>query len=355
MRIVFTISQLSGGGAERVVALLSDEMAKKGNEVSIITLLECPVVYAINPSVEHICLKCTKSRFIGTLKQIIALRNVYKRINPDIIISFLPVVNMTAIIANLGLGYRLIVSERNDPNKNPRKKSIRKLRNIIYKKASGGVFQTPDALKYFQNYCPNGIVIPNPVSSSLPSPYKGNREHRFVTAVRLEPQKNLYLMLNAFFRFLIENPEYTLEIYGEGSLHNDINDWIVNHQLQNHVFVRGFDSKWHEKAVNAKAFILSSDYEGMSNSLIEALAMGIPVISTDHPIGGARMFIEDGVNGYLSKVNDVESMISCMKKITRNTSIEQESERNSDSIRNSLSIAHITNKWIDFINEVYSE
>lgn len=352
MKIVFTISQLSGGGAERVVALLSGEMAKRGHKVSIVTLLECPVVYEINPNVEHICLKCKNSRITGTIEQIKVLRNYFRRICPDVIVSFLPVVNMTAIFANRGLKSKLIVSERNDPNQNPRKKGIRKFRDLLYKYADGYVFQTPDAKEYFTKLIGNrGTVIPNPITGKLPT-FDGVRRKAFVTAVRLEPQKNLDLLINAFKEVYKTHPDYTLEIYGEGNQREHLENLIKMDGLTDRVLLKGFQKNLHETIYDATAFVLSSNYEGISNSMIEALGMGMPVISTDHPIGGARMFIEDGVNGYLVPINGKDEMKSAMLKVIEEPELAEQMGRRARDICNRISVDAIVNKWIDYINEV---
>ena len=352
MKIVFTISQLSGGGAERVVALLSGEMAKRGHKVSIVTLLDCPVVYEINPNVEHVCLKCTNSRVVGTFKQIIGLRKTYRKLDPDVIISFLPVVNMTAIIANRGLRSKLVVSERNDPNQNPRKSVIRKCRDLLYKYADGFVFQTPDAKKYFEKYIGiRGTVIANPITGELPT-FNGDRRKSFVTAVRLEPQKNLELLIEAFALVHTVHADYTLEIYGDGSQKEKLQQYIDSKRMGDYIVLKGFKKNLHEAIYDATAFVLPSNYEGISNSMIEALGMGMPVISTDHPIGGARMFIKNGVNGYLVPVNGLNEMKRAMLKIIEDPNLANRMGNKAREICNKISVDTIVDEWINYINEV---
>ena len=218
MKIVFTISQLGGGGAERVVALLSSKLSELGHDVSLITLYKQEIVYSLNPDVKLIELNCKKSRVFGSIQQVNSLHKCYVSENPDVIVSFLPVVNMTAILAKKGVGCKIIVSERNDPYQNPRKKVVRVMRDFLYHLSDGFVFQTMDARDYFGKYAiERGTVIANPLTGKLPEPYKGIRKKKFVTAVRLDPQKNLEMLIDAFSRFEKLYPDYTLEIYGEGS------------------------------------------------------------------------------------------------------------------------------------------
>lgn len=353
MNIVFTISQLSGGGAERVVSLLSGCFVEKGNTVTIITFLDKERVYPLNEKVRLEELKCSSERFIGTISQIRALRKKFKNIRPDVIISFLPVVNMITLVADLGLNSKVIVSERNDPYQNPRKSSIRKMRDKFYRLADGYVFQTTDAKTYFEKKgIKGGVVIANPLNSHLPKPYRGTRRKAFVSAVRLEPQKNLNMLIDAFGKICNEYPEYTLEIYGEGGLREELDNKIKSMSLSDKIYLKGFSNNLYNDILDAYAFVMSSNYEGMSNSLLEALGMGIPVISTDHPIGGARMFIQDGKNGLLTKVGDSESMYQAIKKLIETPELIKKFTVNIDDFRKELSLTNIADQWIDYTRKI---
>jgi GalNAc-alpha-(1->4)-GalNAc-alpha-(1->3)-diNAcBac-PP-undecaprenol alpha-1,4-N-acetyl-D-galactosaminyltransferase len=353
MNIVFTISQLSGGGAERVVSLLSGCFVEKGNTVTIITFLDKERVYPLNEKVRLEELKCSSERFIGTISQIRALRKKIKNIRPDVIISFLPVVNMITLVADLGLNSKVIVSERNDPYQNPRKKVVRVMRDFLYHLSDGFVFQTMDARDYFGKYAiERGTVIANPLTGTLPEPYKGIRKKKFVTAVRLDPQKNLEMLIDAFSRFEKLYPDYTLEIYGEGSQRSYLENKCKEMNVENKVVLKGFSKNLHENILDASAFIMSSNYEGMSNSLLEALALGVPVISTDHPIGGARMFIKNGNNGILTKVGDTDEMFNALLFAANNPEKMQAMADEAIRIRQQISVEKIVSQWMSYIEKV---
>lgn len=353
MNIVFTISQLSGGGAERVVSLLSGCFVEKGNTVTIITFLDKERVYPLNEKVRLEELKCSSERFIGTISQIRALRKKIKNIRPDVIISFLPVVNMITLVADLGLNSKVIVSERNDPYQNPRKKVVRVMRDFLYHLSDGFVFQTMDARDYFGKYAiERGTVIANPLTGTLPEPYKGIRKKKFVTAVRLDPQKNLEMLIDAFSRFEKLYPDYTLEIYGEGSQRSYLENKCKEMNVENKVVLKGFSKNLHENILDASAFIMSSNYEGMSNSLLEALALGVPVISTDHPIGGARMFIKNGNNGILTKVGDTDEMFNALLFAANNPEKMQAMADEAIRIRQQISVEKIVSQWMSYIENV---
>lgn len=353
MKVVFTISHLGGGGAERVVALLSGKLAELGHTVSLITLIKHPIIYPLNESIKLIELDCKKSRITGTLEQIKCLRKVFRQEKPDVIISFLPVVNMVALISNLGLKSKIIISERNDPYQNPRKKVIRVLRDLLYHLSDGFVFQTLDAMNYFGEYTfQKGTVIANPLTSNLPNPYEGIRQKRFISAVRLEPQKNLDMLIEAFAKIIKEYPEYSLEIYGEGSQRQYLEKKCIEMNLSESVFLKGFSKNLHSDILKAGAFVLPSNYEGISNSMLEALALGIPVISTDHPIGGAKMFIKNRENGILTKVGNVEEMFQAMKYIIEEPDEVELMAQNATSIRTMISVENIVSQWENYIRKV---
>lgn len=352
MKITFTISQLGGGGAERVVALLSSKLCEMGHDVSLITLIKRPIVYSLNKNVKLINLDCRNSRVLGTISQIKHLRAVYRRLRPDVIISFLPVVNMTAIIANLGLSSKIIVSERNDPYQNPRKKIVRVMRDFWYHFSDGFVFQTSDAREYFGKHAQTGAIIANPINSNLPEPFIGERTKRFVSAVRLDKQKNLDMFLRAFAKLHMEYPDYTVEIYGEGPEKEHLEKLAEELQISNCVFLKGFSKKIYEDILDATAFVLPSNYEGLSNSMLEALALGVPVISTDHPIGGARMFIKNGNNGILTKVGDTDEMMRALLYAVNNPEKMQAMADRAVEIRKTISINNIVDKWINYIKLV---
>ena len=346
MKILFTISQLGGGGAERVLSLLSSQLAQRGHQVSVVTWFDVPPVYPLHPSVKHIELHCPNNHTTGPWIQLARLRRVFKQEKPDIIFSFLVVVNMFSILAHVGLPGKLIVSERNDPNQNPRTSWARTLRNWLYRWADGFVFQTPDAKNYFApSIQKRSTVIANPLSAQLPEPFTGERKKVFVTAVRLAPQKNLPMLVRAFARLHTSFPDYTLEIYGEGTERDTLQQLISTLQADNFIFLKGFAKDLYTRIAPAAAFVLPSNYEGLSNSMIEALALGVPIISTDHPIGGARMLIKHQENGLLVPVGDENALQTAMQYVIENPQKADSMAQKATQVRVQLSLGNITNLW----------
>lgn len=352
MKIAFVIGSLSGGGAERVVALLANEFAEQGNSTYVISIASKNRSYEISPKVK--LLYCTRERGIpgvSFFNRVGDLRNTLNEIKPDVCFSFTVAVNIYSILASVGQKWRLIVCERNDPNFDPKSKFLRMLRSITYYWADGYVFQTTGERDFFpQKIRDKSWVIPNPINPLFTDVYHGERQKRFVTAVRLEPQKNLKLAINAFEKFNQSHPDYSFEIYGEGNQYEELNNYIISKKMENKVFLKGRSNTLHKDISSAYAFILSSDYEGMSNSMIEAMALGLPVISTDYPSGGARMVINDHINGLLIPVGGLNELVKAMNEVVENPQLAEQLSYNAKQIRNELSTSRVIRMWSSCLN-----
>ena len=260
---------------------------------------------------------------------------------------------MVSILSNLLLGIPIIVSERNDPNVKPKSFFLRFIRDILYHFSDGLVLQTYDANEYFKRKgFKSTRVIPNPLSPHLIPPYQGKRRKSFVTAIRLDKQKNVDMLLNAFKIASDHLNEFSLEIYGTGPEEERLKQLSNDLGINNKVIFAGFSKNLYEKIKDAYAFVLSSDYEGLSNSMIEALALGLPTISTDHPIGGARMFIQNGYNGILVPVGDATQLANAMVFLASNPQKATQFSKNAIHIRQELDISKIYSKWEDYLYKV---
>lgn len=353
-RIAFVICSMEGGGAQRVITILSRFFAQKGYIVSIIATSTEQLDYVLDPKVRFICIS-TKSRLTG-LKQIERFCRLYKELkkeNNDCVIAFLAT---SAIYVGacklLGIKGKFIVSERMDPNQDPSSKILRKLRDFAYSQANWLVCQTEDAKKSFSKHIQEmSVIIQNPINDNLPKPHFGVREKRIVTAARLDKQKNVKMLVNAFSIFHKMSSDYILEIYGKGDLESDIANQIKTLGLEKSVFLKGFVSDIYKEMQKAAFFVLSSDYEGISNSMLEALCLGLPVVSTDHPIGGARMYIKNDWNGYLSPVGDAEKFAHNMIKMVQNHSNDIQMQINASAVKNQLTTSAICQEWEKLIEE----
>lgn len=349
MRVLFVVDSFAEGGAGRVVARLTQVFEKKGNAVAVLPVFDNTIIYPVaqnakvyktfdNPLAESV------------LKRSKLIRDCAKDFKADTVIAFLTYINIYAVIAGFGQKWKTFISERNNPYVDPQNQKLRTIRKFVYPFANGLICQTPDAKEYFSRFIQRkSAVIPNPVSEEIPNPYTGKRTKRIVSAGRLTKQKNYYLAIDAFAKIADKYPEFTYEIYGQGEEHDRLTDYIQKSGLNGRVLLKGQSSHLMEDINNASVFLMSSDYEGMSNSLIEALAMGIPVISTDHPIGGAKMLITDQLNGLLVPVNNVDKMAEALDKVLGNPAFAQSLSSNASAIKDALNIDAIGEQWIQFV------
>lgn len=357
MKIYFVIGDLSGGGAERAVILLANELVKRKNEVAIVCMPNNNKSYPIDSRVNIIRLRKYNNKFKDFFIRSMNLRKVFFHNKPDVIISFTTQKNVCTIMSTIFTKSNLIISERNDPNQDPKSKLLRFLRKILYRFADGYVFQTEDAKKYFSKSIQRkSIIIPNPMNMYLPKPYVGERKKKIVTVARLEPEKNIIMAIKVFQKIKDKYPEYKLYIYGEGSDRPVIEQYIQSNNLANDVYLEGFVSNVSEKIKDAAAFIFPSNYEGISNALMEALAIGIPCVSTDHPIGGAKLLIKDGYNGFLVPVEDINSMVNKLQIILSNNELSNKISNNAvNYINDNFNIDKIVNQWEKYFKKIKYE
>ncbi|MBO5030360.1 MAG: glycosyltransferase [Lachnospiraceae bacterium] len=344
-KILFLAGGLGNGGAERVALTLADALFDQEYEVNIIYFREdkkpydtkCPKIFV------H------KGNFISTE---LLLRKSINMIEPDVIIAFEYHTAVKCVLAGLfqKRKYKLIASERNDPNKLKENKLFLwdVLRGWAYKKCDCLVCQTLDAKSYFSEKIQrNTTVILNPVKDKLPEWKLQDCEKSIITFCRLEKQKNIPLLLDAFEDLLTIYPDYKLYIYGNGSQEGKIRREIKNRNIQKSVILNPFCSYIHKIAIKSHMFVSSSDYEGISNSMLEAMAMGMPVVCTDCPAGGARMVIQDHSNGILVPVQNKKSLCDAMSELISNDELACDLGRNARKISQELSVESILQKWIE--------
>ena len=250
----------------------------------------------------------------------------------------------------LGLNVKLLISERNDPARVGSGFIKSRIRNILYSFADVLICQTDDAKNYFPDYIRKKVfIILNPIMSGLPSKQEKVRDKVIVNFCRLNKQKNIPLLISAFEEFCNIHPDYELHIYGDGAEKETILDIIYSKHLERIIKVFPNTPNVHELVINAAMFVSTSDFEGLSNSMLEALSMGLPTICTDCPCGGARMVIEDGVNGFLIPVNNQKSLVDKMLLIAGSSELTIKLSNNALKINNKLNVDNICKQWISLL------
>jgi len=314
-KLLFINSSLTGGGSERAMGHVASALAARGHDVTMCLVREKPQTYAVDSRVKVIQHRQNSATKVG--KAVRRLRQLRREIHEgdfDYVISYMWDLNVTALIAAWRLNARVVVSERAYVHAATRSRLSRYLERLTYRSAHRVVFQTSQAQALSAGrWGDSSCVIPNIVEAADRPPLAfGQRESRIVSAGRLVPQKNFALLIRAFARVHTARPDWTLEIYGSGPQKTHLERLVSELGVTPAVELPGFVDDLSSKVARAGMFVLSSDFEGMPNVLAEAMALGLPVVSTDCPVGGPAALIEHNVNGLLVPVGDELALADAM-------------------------------------------
>jgi GalNAc-alpha-(1->4)-GalNAc-alpha-(1->3)-diNAcBac-PP-undecaprenol alpha-1,4-N-acetyl-D-galactosaminyltransferase len=355
MKILLINSNLGYGGAEKILAFLGNRLALEGNEVLLLTYENPIEMQYIVSEVNHIVPSISPPPIyaIRRILQIVGVRKVLKRNQPEVIISFKTYPNLISILAATGTRIPVIISERGDPYAG--RSWFTKLRDFLYRFADGYVFQTQGAKNYFDNRIQErGTVIPNPViAKGLPEKWRGEKKDIIVHAGRFEmKQKRQDLLIRAFCKIADKYPESKLVLYGDGEDEPAIRQIISEYRLENRVFLAGVTDDIYESIKKAKMFVLSSDYEGIPNALIEAMSVGLPCVATDCSPGGAAGLIRHMENGMLVKAGCTDELAKAMEFMLDNPQEAERMGQNAQKIIPDLDPDFILNKWNVYIRKI---
>lgn len=354
--VVFVTVSMGGGGTERVISILANKYCEMGIPVTILMIAGEQVAYELDNRIQLINVSgATGGSLIGRIKRVTKLRTFFKENKDAKIIAMGTVAAMFALLSKVGLPNKMVVSERNDPNRlnhRPIRFTEKALRNLLYYGAAQLVLQTEDVKKCFpQALIRKSIVIPNPISESLPdTSVSNNREKTVITAGRLTEQKNHRLLIDSFKEFEETHSGYRLHIFGDGELKDSLQEYIISSGLQNKACLEGFTSDLYSELQKGGMYVSSSNWEGISNSLVEALAMGIPTIATDCPMGGSRMFIENMENGLLVSINDKNALVKAMSYIADHDDLVKTMSEKAMKIREILAVERIAKQWLELFD-----
>ena len=353
MKITIFIGSISGGGAERVACNLANFLLKK-HEVTMLTMSETPNAYGLHDIVRHISLitaKERKNKIAGNALRYFRLKRYLKNTECDCYLVMLPITTALLLHFKKICKAPIIASERNNPYIFSSFKRI--MMRHYAKRADAWVFQTEDAAKWYEGIAKESVVIPNAINPAfIREPYVGEKEKSIVAAGRLSEQKNFKLLIEAFSKIAPDFPEYDLKIFGKGPLEQDLREYAAEKGVGERVNFMGYVDNMPEQLEKASLFVLSSDFEGMPNALMEAMALGLPCVSSDCPVGGPRFLIKDGENGLLVLVGDAEKMTEAMKSLLNDPEKAQIMGDNSREIANTLSPHEIYKKWESVITEI---
>jgi glycosyltransferase involved in cell wall biosynthesis len=318
--IAFVLQGLGAGGSEHIVSLLCNHFATLGWTVSLLAFEHRETVpyYPHHPAVRilPLGLKSAPRDLLAAIGAVRArkssLRQAFRLLQPNLVVSFLTRTNILSVIAARGLGIPVIISERNNPALQTVGPIWEALRRWSYPHAAGFVTMTAGAMRHFDGTAPPRTwVIPNPATApTILSQARSNG--RTIAAVgRLVPQKGFDLLLEAFAKAKDAIPEWKLVLWGEGPDRAALEAQRDRLGLAARVEMPGITSRPGEWIAHTDIFVLSSRFEGWGLVVGEAMAAGLPVISFDCEWGPAEM-IERGRSGILVPNGDVDALAASL-------------------------------------------
>ena len=375
-KILFHINSLGKGGAERVLTVLAGYFAQDGYRVSIVTLWQAENEYEVPAGVKRVNLgdeKVSGGRLALAVRRFTGLRGLIKKENPDIVISFCMKANFRSVFSMLGMRIPLLVSVRSDPQIDYAPHKF--LTKWMERKAAGCVFQTKDAQAFFgERLRKKSRIIWNPIDEKyLPEnreSAKGalagggaDRQERgggagdicFITVGRITFEKNQLMLLKAFDRIKDKFPSARVRVYGEGiggDAWKEMDAYIRQNGIAHRVEFMGSSSSLEKEIVNAALFVLPSNYEGMSNALMEAMVMGLPVIATDCPCGGCATLIKEGISGFLVPTGDDVALAEAMERVLSDKKLAEKLSENAGRLSEKVKPLKIYEEWRSYAEEL---
>lgn len=354
--IAFYIGSLAKGGAERVISNLAESFNANGYRVYMVTKMREENEYTISSDITRVIADITpeeetNSRIRNLYRRIHKLRMIWKQIKPDTIVSFIGKNNLMSIASSRGLRIPVYVSVRSAPQREIGSGRNKQLTFFLFSMAKGIILQTTQAKAFFTPKLQQKVtILPNSVNPKFMKPmYSGERKKTIVSVGRLDDNKNQQLLIEAFDCIKEDFPEWNVEFYGDGENTEKLQNIIQTKNLSHCVKLMGSRTEIDIYIQDASVFVLTSKVEGMPNALIEAMALGLTVISTDCPCGGPADLIRNGENGFLIPVDDKEALIRTLQQVLSDESLRMKLSNQAHNIIHTMNPDTVNQAWIDLI------
>lgn len=363
MKIVFLSSSLDSGGAERVIASLCNAWAERGDKVTLVPTFSGggQPFYEFSEAVELIYL----ADLVGVrgkgiknyAKRLFALRSLIKKRKPDVIVSFLPNVNVTAILSSARLGIPLIIGERSDPTSYPHENYVGSLCRLTYRFADMLTVQTESVAEKVGDVYP-GLkfvrTIANPLPDGVARYTKAECRGRKVllSLGRLSPEKQIDRLLNAFALLAPDFQDWDLHIYGDGPMKAALSDQVQRMGLGDRALLMGATKSPWSVMAGAEAFVMTSKYEGFPNALLEAMGVGLPCVTFDCP-SGPKDITRDGQDALLVPLDDHNELVAALRKIMSDKDLRLSLGKAArESVCQRFSLSKVMERWDGLFEEV---
>ena len=354
MKLLFVTSTLGSGGAERVLSILANEFCKRGNKVEVIALTnKAKDYYALDKRIKY--LHAGQECCSGLLSALRWFRRHVAESKPDCVIAFMEAVYEFVLIALFRTNIPVISSERKDPRTlGPLRKM---LRWFLLPTAAAHVVQTKQIRDFYRKSIRDKtVVIYNPVDEKVWefNPTEGGKSlpriKRIVSVGRLYHQKNQQMLIKAFAKIAVKYAQYKLIIFGEGHLRKNLEQLIADLGLQGRVLLPGRSSNVIEEVAKSEIFCLSSNFEGMSNAMIEAICVGTPIVSTK--VSGTDELIIDGKNGLLVEIGNIEKLAIALEELMADKALQSKLSKEEQAMSHLFRTSSVVDQWQKLIIKV---
>ncbi|MCR4904147.1 MAG: glycosyltransferase [Butyrivibrio sp.] len=361
-RIAFHLNCLARGGAERVVSNLANQFASKGYEVFIATEWQEEDEYPIDDAVKriHVGLRDEdekKGRITKFFLRIKYLKEFVKEYKPDVLIAFAQRANYRALMAAGNSDIPVVISIRTDPKGHYDAISDKIQIPWLFPKAAGCVFQTTGQKEFFKPYLQdNSRIILNPINPKYIGVEKPlEREKSVVHHARIVDFKNQPMLLKAFIRVHEKHPDYVLKIYGDDShdgTSDILNKIIKDNNAENYIFLMGGSDCLEKELPKGSVYAFTSDWEGLPNSLMEAMALGMPIVATDCPCGGPATIMTNEKDGLLIPIKDEDALTDAINRLIEDRELAERLGDNARHLSDRANGQAVFEQWRDYLEEV---
>lgn len=313
--VLFAIGTLSGGGAERVVSVWANQLAEIGYKVSVVVYGRTDNEYAFSRNVSiYSCADSIDGYLkIPYYKRYLYFRKILRNVSPDYVIPFLRSMRAWMFFSCIGFRCRRIDTMRISPwcEEKYTSRLGRIINNLSFATSYKIIIQAAEQRQWFSRWNrKKTVLIPNPIEDkylNIPLRAVPDNVKEFIAVGRLAPQKNYPMMIEGFAKVVNKYPDITLKIFGDGpdEYKRVLQELINKYEMRSHIYLMGRTAEIDVEYSRSHVFVMTSDFEGSPNALIEAMASRLICVSTDCRTGPKEL-ITHAENGFLIPVGSTE-------------------------------------------------
>ena len=357
MRLLFYIHGITGGGGERVLSRVVNQLVRDGNDVHLATRTEFPFAFDIDAEItlHNLYANYDSSRH-RLLKALILRRNIRriaKDVKPDVVVAFMAALGCSVIFSTIGLGIPVVVSEHTNINRNLGF-TLTLRRRLLYPLASAITVLTRSDMKSWKNTYTNMVYMPNPIDLSLLCNENIMRRKVILAVGRVSEWKvkGFDNLLRCWSRLCHRFPDWTLEIagdYDDGSK-SYLMGLAREYNCTNYKFL-GFRKDIDSLMMSSEVFCLSSRVEGLPMALIEAMHYGCCCVSFDVTTGPREIIISN-TSGLIAKDQDNDDLTAKLHLVLENECLRRSLAHNAPDSVKKFSLSNVVRRWMILFEEV---